>query len=443
MSFKVSGLIIDSCNWILCAGLLVPALATPPSESPYSPSQSSIFGQIRTRTEFDHKALADTSINKTLVNTQLRSRLGFVATPSENVEVKIELQDVRFMGGEPNTPATATTAAQTATTGNAKGVDLLQGYVLVQEGGIKVALGRQKMSLGAGRFLSTLEWSPTSRSFDGISGNWTLGAGDLTALYFLVRDTNTGVTNDRLSLSGLNYDYKFGELFTEDVAVFYDQSRLKNVYSGDALHQYDFIYLDERIVGKRALIAYEGEFIWQGGVARDTAAISKRLTSNAFQAALRVGVVTPKIKANVGLDMMSGDSKPADGNTNLYHANYYFAHAYYGWMDYFGVNPKYGVADYRGDVDAKLWEKAGRSASLKAQYHYFTPESAPSGSDDPYGQEVDAEIHLMLYPKSDITLGAAAFIGGKSAPLLKVAGLTAGQSDKPGYFFYVMPVFNF
>lgn len=438
------------------------AFATPPSESPYSIPQPPFFGQIRTRTELDQKALADTTVNRALMSTQLRSRLGFVATPSEKVAIKVEFQDVRFLGSEPNAGATPTDSkpgvAPTATVGNLKGLDLLQGYVAVQEGPVKAVLGRQKMQLGAGRFISTLEWSPTSRAFDGFSTNWTQGQGDLTGIAFLIKDTlnaavDTGTAtgnvratgiNDRELLTGLHYDYKFNDNLTAQAYSFYDQSRLKNIYSKDTLNGYDLGYFGERVVGKFAFFAFEEEFIWQGGVSARGPKDSIHMTSAAFQGALRLGVAFPKIKANVGADVMSGDSNGTDNETHLYRANYYFAHALYGWMDYFASNPKFGVIDYRVDADAILWEgEANKSISLKAQYHYFLPQQPNAANDNPYGQEINAELHMGLYPKSNIVLGASAFFADKSAYLLPAARLKSGQGDETGYFFYLMPTFNF
>src|SRR5690606_460979 len=75
--------------------------AAPPEGSPYTTPQPAFFGQVRPRTEIDHKALYDTSANKALMNTHLRTRLGFTATPSLNVEVKVEIQDTRVFGSEP------------------------------------------------------------------------------------------------------------------------------------------------------------------------------------------------------------------------------------------------------------------------------------------------------------------------------------------------------
>lgn len=417
----------------------LPAMAVVPAESPYSTPQSPFYGQVRTRTEYDIKRMADTTLKKAWLNTQLRSRIGFVAVPSPFSEIKIEMQDVRFMGTEPsaaNNPASATI-------GNRQGVDLLQGYFAVEQGPFKTAIGRQKMSLGAGRFLSTLEWSPTSRSFDGWSGNLTLGDGHLTGLAFLVRDTNTAVKNDRAFLSGLYYSHNVNADITAEAFGFYDQSRLTSAYGGVTAQNYDLQYFGQRVVGKVGVIGFEEEFIWQGGEAQVGAA-SK--SSAAFQLATRVGYTSPNHKAWLGFDMMSGDDDLTDNDMTTYRANYYFAHNLYGWMDYFVSNPQFGVMDIRldGDFGFLPGPTGNPRVSLKPQYHYFLPQSAPSGMDDAYGQEFNAEMHVAWFPKSNIVLGAGMFIPGDNAYRLAVAGLpNANVSKESGMFFYFMPVFNF
>jgi hypothetical protein len=432
---------------------LIPALllfafvlvrATPPEGSPYTVPQPTFFGQVRPRTEIDNKALYDTSANKPLMSTHLRTRLGFFATPSINVEVKVELQDTRVFGTEPSGSA----AAQTATIGSLAGLDLLQGYVAVREGPVKVVFGRQKMQLGAGRFMSTLEWAPYSRAFDGISGNWSMDSGDLTAFSFLVKDSvatssagtqTQGATDDRLLLSGLHYNRKIYDNLIAEGSLFYDQSRLRNAYSGDSSTRYDLVYLGERLQGRFNILAFEEDILLQGG----TIHYRSSMKSRAWQIALRGGVILPKFKANIGLDAMSGDDDQTDNTYSTYRANYYFAHAYFGWMDYFVNNPRYGVVDWRADVDALVWQGEARTATLKVEYHYFTPQNAPSNQDDAYGQEVDAELQLGLYPKSNVVLGATVFLPGGSAYRLSAAKLAATQNHGPGWFLYVMPVFNF
>ena len=426
--------------------LLLPCLAlemgyaAPPPESPFHMPQPPFFGQVRVRTEYDSKDVRDTLANEPFLNSQLRTRLGFCAVPSPNVEIKVELQDVRIMGSE---PASVPANPATATSGNAKGVDLLQGYLAVEGGPFKTALGRQKMSLGSGRYLSTLEWSPTSRAFDGVSFNLNLEPGNLTGLAYLVKDTGATTTEDRVLLTGLYYSHALTPDFLADVYSFYDHSTLPATYSGLVSQNYDLYYLGERLAGKVGVFAFEEEFIWQMG---NVQTATGENTSAAFQLATRAGVVLGAHKVNAGVDVMSGDDDAADDDATAYRANYYFAHAYYGWMDYFVNNPAFGVVDYRLDGDfGFLPGPSGASrVSFKPQYHFFTPQAAPSGSDEPYGQEIDLELHVAWYPKSNIVFGAAAFFPGDSASRLPAAKITdPAYSSQPGWFLYFMPTFSF
>jgi hypothetical protein len=420
----------------LAAGLSWGAV---PAESPYSVPQPPFYGQVRTRTEYDIKRMADTTLKKAWLNTSLRTRLGFVAVPSPSVEIKVEFQDTRFMGTEPgavNNPPSATTASR-------NGVDLMQGYFAVEQGPFKTAIGRQKMSLGAGRFLSTLEWNPFSRSFDGVSGNLNTGDGNLTALCFLVRDTNTSVTLDHALLSGLYYSHQINADIVAEGYAFYDQSRLNTAYAGVTTGNYDLAYYGERVAGKVGILSFEEEFIFQGGDARVG---NKDKGNSAFQLATRLGVVMGNYKANAGLDMMSGDDDLTDDDIKTYRANYYFAHNLYGWMDYFASNPTFGVTDIRldGDFGFLPGPTGNPRVSFKPQLHYFLPQSAPSGKDDAYGSEIDAEVHVAWFPKSNVVLGAGLFIPGDGAYNLASAGIPNAKATKEnGMFFYFMPVFNF
>lgn len=420
-----------------------PVFAALPEGSPFTLPQPPFYGQVRPRTELDSKDIRDTASNKRLLSTHLRTRLGFVAAPSPKTEVKVEMQDVRMMGSE--VPTVAANPA-TSTIANSKGVDLLQGYFAIEEGIFKTAFGRQKMQLGAGRFLSTLEWSPTSRAFDGLSFNVNLDPGNLTGIAYSVQDVSTAAYKDHLFLSGLYYSHNVGENIVAEAYSFYDKSRIPSV-GGVASQNHDLVYAGERVAGKVGMFTFEEEFIWQAG---ELTSAGKNVSSAAFQLATRVGAIFGAHKVNAGLDIMSGDKDAAatDDELNTYRANYYFAHMYFGWMDYFVNNPRFGVMDYRLDATFAFLPNAmgNPRVTLKPEYHFFTPHKAPSGSDDPYGQEFDFEVHLGLYPKSNIVLGAGLFIPGDGA----IAGsmpvsrrVNKANSTQNGAFFYFMPVFNF
>jgi hypothetical protein len=433
----------------LAALLALPIAGAVPAESPYSTPQSPFYGQVRTRTEYDLKGMADTTTKHAFFNSQLRTRLGFVAVPAPMLEIKVEVQDMRYYGQEPN----AAGNPSSGTIGNMKGVDLTQGYAAVELGVVKTALGRQKMSLGAGRFLSTLEWSPTSRIFDGWSANLNLDPVNVTGLAFLVRDTNQVVTRDHDFLGGLYASYQVNPDIVAEAYGFYDQNRLTTIHNGDTTSNYDLQYFGERVAGKAGFVSFEEEFIWQAGELGLNKGVER--TSAAFQLATRLGLVFGTHKATLGLDMMSGDDDPADDVFHTYRANYYFAHNLYGWMDYFVANPRYGVVDYRFDGEFGILPgpTGNPRVTFKPAFHYFTPQAAPSGLDEPYGSELNLEVHVAWFPKSNIVLGAGFFFPGDDAYLLPAASqrspgvstavLTKTATKENGVFLYFMPTFNF
>ncbi len=409
---------MDRSKFVL-AGLAILGLSVS-LHSAESPEQKDPVwnAQIRLRTEGDGKSTNDTSTF--LLSTQMRSRLGVTLTPSPAVEMKLELQDSRHFGSEPSVLGNATSA----TVGDSKGLDLHQGYVTLKGCGLSVTAGRQSLALGSERFISSLEWHPVARTFDGLSARWTSGSSSLTTLGLLVRDVDVRQQDDGDHLAGLHYAYVGSPILNAEVYGFYDQSRL--AYRTQP--NYDLVYLGERLKGQAGLVTYEEEFIYQGGE-------TGKLTSSAFYLALRVGAKLPKVSGNMGLDMMSGDDKATDGNNHTYNANYYFAHSFFGWMDYFTANPTEGVADYRLDVEANptpAWK-------LKAEYHFFTPQNAIAAQDDPFGSEVDLEFHSLHLAKTDIAFGVGLFFPGDSAIRIPAAK----GKDQMGTFIYLMPTFGF
>lgn len=428
------------------------ALAAAPAESPFSQPQPPFYGQVRPRMELNHKNLADTS--HASAYTTLRTRIGFMAVPSQWSEVKVEIQDTRILGGEPG----ANNSPAATSVGNAKGVDLTQGYgalefLIGEESSLKLALGRMKMSLGAGRFLSTLEWSPTARQFDGLAANFRTGPYNVTGFAFQTKDTTsygntlTGGANDQYAnLTGLYASIPLvGDSVLVEAGAFYEMNRLpgKIPAFADSFNNSDVITLDARAVGKFGIFTTEQEFLYQTGES-NSATKKSNMDHAAWFVSSRVGIAHELGKANIGIDAMSGDGDGKDSTINQYRASYWFAHHYFGWMDYFVNNPVYGVVDYRVDFDIPV----GTIGAFKPQYHYFTPQIGTDGgrSLEPYGQELNAEFHLTMFPKTNLVFGAGAFLAGEGAWRLGAgpSGLASEKVDRAdSYFVYFQPVFNF
>lgn len=432
--------------------LAATAFAAPPAESPFSQPQPPFYGQVRPRMELNHKNLADTS--HTAAYTTLRTRLGFLSVPSQWSELKIEFQDTRILGSEPG----ANNSAAATTVGNRAGVDLTQGYgalefLIGEESSLKFALGRMKMSLGAGRFLSTLEWAPTARQLDGLAANFRTGPYNVTGFVFQTKDTTsygnvltTGANDQYANLSGLYASIPvIGDSVLVEAGAFYEMSRFpgKIPLVVDSFKNSDIVTLDARVVGKFGIFTTEQELLFQVGEAQS---VTKKtnMDHTAWFVSSRVGVAHDLGKINVGIDAMSGDGEATDSSNTQYRASYWFAHNYFGWMDYFVNNPKYGVVDYRADLDIPV----GTVGSFKPQYHYFAPQIGTDGgkSLDAYGQELNAEFHVTMFPKTNLVFGAGVFVPGDGAYLLGLgtSGLASDKvSSSNGYFLYFMPVFNF
>lgn len=425
------------------------ALASPPAESPFAPSTPGASGQIRLRSEANHKSLADSS--HTAGYSLLRSRLAWYATPNPLVEARIELQDARILGSEPHVGKNI----PSSTIGNSKGVDLTQGYGLLKfpvwaGDTAKLALGRMKMSLGSGRYLSTLEWSPTARSFDGIAAETGIHGADLAAFAFQIRDTTNYASpkanGSHAALMGLwsSLPAFAGGALAVEGGVFYELNRIDSAAVAGAVvptTASDLVTLDLRVSGKAGMFVYEQEGLLQMGESYSPAKKGD-VDHFAWFSASRVGVVQPWGKVNLGLDAMSGDGEPQDGTVTQYLASYWFAHQYFGWMDYFGANPRYGVVDVRIDADIPL----GASLSFKPQAHWFLPQVGTDKGEslDSYGKEFDAELVIKSFPKTAIVLGAGIFLPDDGASMLGTSGLASPKvDDAPGWFLYFSPIINF
>lgn len=424
-------------------------LAAPPAESPFAPSTPGASGQIRLRSEANHKSLADTS--HTAGYSLLRSRLAWYATPNPLVEAKIELQDARILGSEPHVGKNI----PSSTIGNSKGVDLSQGYGLLKipvwaSDTAKIALGRMRMSLGSGRYLSTLEWSPTARSFDGVAAEVGIHGADLVAFAFQIRDTTNYASpkanGSHAALSGLwgSLPAFGGGVLAVEGGVFYELNRIDSAAVAGAVvptTASDIVTLDLRVSGKAGMFVYEQEGLLQLGESWSPAQKGD-VDHFAWFSASRIGFVQSFGKFNLGIDAMGGDGEPQDGTVTQYLANYWFGHQYFGWMDYFVANPRYGVIDLRVDADIPL----GASLNFKPQAHMFLPQVGTDKGEslDPYGQEYDAELVIKTFPKTSIVLGAGVFVPGEGASLLASSGLANPDvEDAPGWFLYLSPVINF
>lgn len=381
-----------------------------------------VSGQVRKRTEISPKNTVKSDAQLP-ISTKLRSRIAVDAMPTDQTAVHIEFQDSRMFGGgafDPN-------KGHVSSIGNTSGVDLHQGWFQMKHGDMTMRVGRQKQKIGSQRFLSSLEWHQNARVFDGFHMNYKMGeTSNLSAMLFVVNDKTQNDGSDGRTLAGFHYGMGMSEAMNLEVYAFNDNSR----YSKD-----NITTVGERFKGTAGSFFYEEEFLYQLGTIGSGDA---KLDMAAMYVALRLGMKMGDMSIAFGWDMMSGDDDAKDDKNMMYKPFFYFAHAYFGYMDYFVANKSTGVSDYLLEFKHKLSD----SMSVKLNGHYFSTAT----DNKPFGSEVDIEVHASMFAKSKMVFGFGAFMPGDIDPL---SGMTfddlkkADKEKNTAMFAYAMAIYNF
>lgn len=394
-----------------------------------------LVGQLRTRTEFNQKNTSQ-EISNGVSYTEMRTRLGVAIQAQEGLNFRIELQDSRLAGGEK--PAVGV-APHTATLSDDQGVDLHQAFAQFQTGALTTKIGRQKFKLGSQRLLSSLEWHPNARVFDGLSEKVVLGNNTVQAWAFWIHNANQmgnskpengpiqNGQDDDIIIAGIHDAIKISESLELEAYAMLDKSDV----GGMGTQEWELFYLGQRVQAQFGKFSFEEEAILQLG---EITINDQNLNSLAWQTALRVGFAPIKgTKITLGHDVMSGDLDSGDDTFNTYMNNYSFAHAYYGWMDYVLVNKANTSNEGIQDTRLDLTQSIGKGV-LKLAYHHFR---SAANAENVYGNEINLEYHLKVIPQSNFVLGAATFIAGDQSSQIGQSG------ENNGYYFYFMPIFNF
>lgn len=261
-----------------------------------------------------------------------RFRFGLTWEPSDTVTGVVEFQDARIHG---ETAISETRAPNIF----ADQLDIHQAYLDVRAPAaarlpVAIRAGRIKLSYGAQRLISPLEWVNTARVFDGVA--LTVGGGGRTLDAFasrLVPVTPTalndhGPTPSRMFNSQLHGVYygDDGLLPGADLEAYWLLRRATRL--GDAVHtagaRVDAAYGPWRIDAEAA-----GQTGRYGGDPHRALMVH---AGGSFTAALPG---RPRIGAafNAG----SGDADPADGVHATFDNLYPLNHVYYGYMDLFAL----------------------------------------------------------------------------------------------------------
>ena len=343
-------------------------------------------GEVRVRSEID----ARTSDAGTDHATLLRTRLGALAKPSEQVSVFIQLSDSRAFGEEANTLTDAT----------ADRLDLHQAWLAwTPQPNLTLTVGRQELAFADERLVGTVNWANVTRAFDGVrlnlrSGEWTLD-GFAMSLDEQAALLATGL-NPRINADSTAVDRSlFGVWATND---HFDLFALGDMNATDGADRSD---IDRYTLGGRARgqfghVALQATAAYQVGAQTWTGIPRQDIEAYFVSAAVNY-VLTGPLRGQFGFqaDYLSGDETPLDDTFGGFNTLYATNHKFYGFMDLFLNLPRQtgdlGLVDVmlRAVLRPDVW-------TVRADLHRFSlAEENPAG-DRMIGYELDLTASRTL-----------------------------------------------
>ncbi|MCK9280037.1 MAG: alginate export family protein [Melioribacteraceae bacterium] len=368
--------------------------------------------QIRPRYEINNKDFNSNIDAKSY--TYLRSRLGALFTPSENISGYIQFQDSRSFGDGANT------------TTNNKNIDLHQGFLKISkifDSSFSLQVGRMQIGFGNQRFIGISDWGNTGRSLDGILVNHTSEnvVLDLFA-YKLNERSNAGDTND-LNLYGAFATITSIENLAIKPFLFWEK--------GIPTNNLNRWTIGVDIVGNIGNLTYEPEFAYQFGKmnyvypANPKDRFNMQFDIPAFFGALNLtykfeGNLQPKL--NIGVEYFSGDdfktSTKLEGFSNLYGSN----HAYFGISDIIGQMPQTTFDSGLLDIHARFSFVPIKDLTFTAALFSFSAnqeivmESERMTKD--FGMEADFYLDYKYDKNISLNAGFALFSPGDAFKLI-------------------------
>lgn len=357
--------------------------------------------QIRHRFEYDNRDFDSTA--DPLTFSLLRSRVGLMFTPSEDLAAFVQLQDSRTMGEE----------FSTLRDGSADAFDLHQGYLKVHDifsWPLDLKLGRMEVKYGSERLLGAVGWDNVGRAFDGLMLNLHSEQVAVDVFTFAEVESLRAGDDGDLNVFGFNADLELSEKYQTEVFVIGQMRDPSN-----RLNRYTIGFYSQGTLGD---LRHETEFAYQTG----------RITPNntkqdvqAFMGTLNLwytfSSMDRKPFLSLGIDFLSGDDAPLDDKYKVFDTLYATNHKFYGFMDYFLNIPRdtflRGLVDSHARAGLNPW--AGAPLWLVA--HWFRSQEkftlANGSTSNDFGSEFDLTFKYPYSENLNFTLGASAFFPGE------------------------------
>jgi hypothetical protein len=341
--------------------------------------------EIADEDAFDRNAYAST----------LRTRLAYTSDTVEGFSVTLNVDDVRAIGAN-NYDSTRNAKTQYPRIPDPEGIDL--NLVSIAYAGLEkttIVVGRQRILLDNGRFVSGLPWRQNETTYDAASVTYALNH-RLSIFYSYVDRVNRAFGPD----SGLPSKTFGGPINLFDAT--YTLSPLFRItgygYWLNLSNAPEAPLFSTRTLGTRISGVYEFTNPWSltyaGEYAHQTGIGANPKSSGADYYGIEIGLRRDRFSIRAAYEHLGGSNVPGEAFTLPLGRK----HPFQGWADKFLMTPQGGVEDFYIAADAVFLK-----GQLTFGYHDFS--AAIDGSS--YGDELDMSLAWTFSDRYELLVGFA------------------------------------
>ncbi len=367
-----------------------PARARPPAEARLPAGDSAAAGAIELGGQLRPRFESRSNAPGAAAFTSMRTRIHAAVALADVAKLFVQVQDVRFWGGETNTLTDFTADA----------FDLHQAYVDLGTSTV-LRVGRQEASLGGQRLVGAVDWAQQGRAFDGLRLRTPLAAGfALDAFAFQLAESAAAPQTADASLLG-------AVVALPSAASLAAQAYVLNDRAGAGT---DRATLGARAAGDVAGFPYRLEGAYQTGrhADRDVAA---------YLVAARVGhAVGGRAAVTLWYDYLSGDADPADDTERVFDTLFATNHKFYGYADLFTAIPAQTAGHGLQDIALKTSLRPAPALTLGADLHAFRAAASAGLPSSRYGEELDVTAAWRWRPPLALSAGVSGVAHGPALP---------------------------
>ncbi len=349
-----------------------------------------VNAQIRPRLQVDNKDFNSNAGANSF--TELRTRLGILYSPNENLSAFIQIQDSRLFGMEGSTLT------------DSKNIDLHQGYFTINNFfklPLSLKIGRMELLYGSQRLIGPVGWHNVGRSFDG--GLLTLNTTPVDIDFIAARTNESGFSGDSLDM----FMYSaYGKLKVFEDYKIQPFIIMENEAKVDFGRYTMGFYMADNNSG--AGFHHEIDAAYQFGTQNATQDISAFMLTYDLKYTF-ISKTKPTVSG--GFDYLSGDDGKDTDKYKVFNTLYATNHKFYGYMDYFLNIPRHTYNLGLMDIHVKATIVPVKKLKLALAYHLFNANADYTlnngNTSKSFGSEID---FTAFYGYSDLVK----FVGGFS-----------------------------